>query len=163
MNGWIKRNWKSKILTLAAAGALVTAFAFTANARWGSGHMGDPGYRVEGMVKVLDLTPEQQTKINEILKSEDAKFDALHRSDFATRRDMMDQVIKLREDTRTEINKVLSPDQLSKLKAVEEYRKGADGVNGYGPGYYCFGDDRDGGRGMMGNGRGYGRGEGWCY
>jgi Spy/CpxP family protein refolding chaperone len=92
-----------KIVTLAIALALpLTVFACPGGGPGFEGHRGD---RLERMSKQLDLSAEQNVKVEEIFKEQRGKFEAIH------------------QETRTRMQKVLTSQQMAKLDELKKLRQ----------------------------------------
>ena len=91
-----------KIITLALALALpLTAAAFPGDNGSFEGHHAN---RVEFMTKNLDLTAEQKTKVEALLKEQEGKFEIIH------------------EETRTRLQEVLTKEQMTKFDELKKQR-----------------------------------------
>jgi Spy/CpxP family protein refolding chaperone len=64
----------------------------------------------------LGLSPEQKTKIDAILKDEDAKLAALRKDQSLTPETRRTKIAELRKEVRGKIDAVLTPEQQAKLK-----------------------------------------------
>ncbi|MDZ7374965.1 MAG: Spy/CpxP family protein refolding chaperone [candidate division KSB1 bacterium] len=81
--------------------------------------------RLQRMDEVLNLTPEQEKKIREILEQEAAQFSGMDRERFRDmspeeRQQAMEQFRARREKTDKEIEKVLTPEQVEKYRKMQE-------------------------------------------
>ncbi len=81
--------------------------------------------RLQRMDEVLNLTPEQEKKIREILEKEAAQFSGFDWERFRDmspeeRQQAMEQFRAQREKTDKEIEKVLTPEQVEKYRKMQE-------------------------------------------
>lgn len=111
-------------ITLMVAGFVAAIVAAHAYAGPGFGGRPDPEDRVKVMAKMLDLTPDQEYKVAQILKDEDAKRDEVRGRFTEGRRAEREEMFKLRDGTRNSINAVLNDNQRSKLEVLFQYRMG---------------------------------------
>lgn len=155
-----------KVMVLAVALVMALAVPALAFGPGGGPGWGNCGYGGLGRMAALNLTPEQQDKMFQIMNKNQAELSQMRydlmkkrldartlfadpKADEATITAKQKEIItlqdKLREkmlQVRLEQRKVLTPEQLQKLNAI-----------GYGPGR---GYGRGFGRGGYGPGRGYG-------
>ena len=164
------------VLGLVAVMALGVAYAFAQGPESGSGPGRRPGW---GQEKWSSLTPEQQTKYQELRQKFNDETAQLRGTMLTKRlelqslwtnpkadskaildkekelRDLQNQIKDKAVQMRLEARKFLTPEQIQNWKAGRGMGRGFGGghMMGHGPGM---------GRGGMGPGRGMGSGEG-CY
>lgn len=76
----------------------------------------EKGNILEHMTKNLNLTPDQQAKIQPILDQAKPQIVAI-------RQDARQKIKAIRDDARTQIRAVLTPDQQQKFDAVQKARE----------------------------------------
>jgi len=115
-----------KLLCGIALGALLAATANLAAAqtsdappppptgRWGHGPM-DPAAQAAHMAKRLNLTPEQQTQVQNILVGERAAMKALNENQTITHQQWLAQTKALHQQSRTQIESLLTEAQKAEL------------------------------------------------
>jgi Spy/CpxP family protein refolding chaperone len=109
-------------LTAACAGLLATASfgqapdAASKNADWQSRGHHRRGNPVEHLTKALDLTPEQQAKIQPI-------FDQAKPQLKAARQESMQKIKEIRENIHAQIRPILTPAQQQKFDALKKARE----------------------------------------
>lgn len=74
------------------------------------------GNPVEHLTKALNLTPDQQTKIQAI-------FDQAKPQIKAARQESRDKMQAIRENVRTQVRPILTPDQQTKWDAMQKARE----------------------------------------
>jgi Spy/CpxP family protein refolding chaperone len=99
----MKRNF----LTLATAGSLVLG-GFAAVQAQSPGGGGAGGHRLEQLTEGLNLTPDQQVKVQPIIDQAHPKIAAIHR-------EAMQKMREVVADTATQIRPLLTPEQQQKL------------------------------------------------
>jgi Spy/CpxP family protein refolding chaperone len=102
---------KRNLLALAAAGA-ITLGGFVINqaqAGWGHGR----AFGLRGLTDKLDLTAEQQTKVQPILDAAKPQIVAIHQ-------EAMQKMHTVMNGTLSQIRPMLTADQQSKLDAIEK-------------------------------------------
>ncbi|MEY2496548.1 MAG: hypothetical protein QOD12_104 [Verrucomicrobiota bacterium] len=112
---------KRRLITLATAGALALTTISIAQAedpdgkgpRW---RHHDKGNILEHMTKNLNLTPDQQAKIQPILDQAKPQIVAI-------RQDARQKINAIRDNARTQIRAVLTPDQQQKFDALQKARE----------------------------------------
>ena len=102
---------KRNLLALAAAGAIALGGVVIDQAQAGRGHRHAFGLR--GLTDKLDLTAEQQTKVQPILDAAKPQMAAIHQE----ARQKMHTVMNT---TLSQIRPLLTADQQSKLDAIEK-------------------------------------------
>jgi Spy/CpxP family protein refolding chaperone len=101
---------------LAIFGTLSLAHAQGPRQDWKSRRDQERGNILEHMTKNLELTPEQQAKIQPIL--DQAKPQVI-----AVRQEAMQKIKTIRDATRTQIRAVLTPAQQQKFDALQKARE----------------------------------------
>jgi Spy/CpxP family protein refolding chaperone len=101
---------------LALFGTLSLAQAQDPGQDWKSRREHRRGNIMEHMTKTLDLTPEQQAKIQPIL-------DQAKPQGIAIRKEAMEKAKALRDATRAQIRAVLTPAQQQKFDALQKARE----------------------------------------
>jgi Spy/CpxP family protein refolding chaperone len=87
-------------------------------------HPHNPQKEVARLAKQLNLTPDQQSKLEPIFADHDQKLTALNADTTATAKDMKKQRHALEHDLRTQLATVLTPDQVEQMKAMHQGHKG---------------------------------------
>ncbi len=91
-----------------------------------------PEKRLAHLKEVLNLTPEQESKIREIFKAEGDKMRAAHEANKGTRPEPgagCDQMRAEREKVQAAIKAVLTPEQVTKWEAMKKERHDKDRPN----------------------------------
>jgi Spy/CpxP family protein refolding chaperone len=101
---------KRTLITLLAAGAVVTTGFAMAH---GHGGWLRGGKALDHMTQMLNLTPDQQTKIQPIIDQAKPQIIAIHR-------DAMQKTKSVVDNAMTQIRPILTPDQ---QKKADELRK----------------------------------------
>ena len=107
---------KRNLLALAAAGAIALGgFAVVqveAGPR-GAGHWHGRAFGLRGITEKLDLTAEQQTKVQPILDQAKPQIAAIHQ-------EAMQKMHTVMNSTLSQIRPILTADQQKKLDAIEK-------------------------------------------
>ena len=116
----MKTNTKRNILTLTAVGALALAgFAFAEPGAGGGrgGHGGwHHGFALEHLTKSLNLTPDQQAKVQPLIDQARPQIIAIHK-------DAMQKTHAVMDNTMSQIRPILTPDQQKKFDALQKARQ----------------------------------------
>ena len=118
----MKTNMKRNILTLAAVGAIGLGGFAWANAQGGpgawSGHRGEHGhgFAMEHLTKSLNLTSDQQAKVQPLLDQARPQIMAIHK-------DAMQKTQAIMDKTMSQIRPLLTQDQQSKFDALQKARQ----------------------------------------
>ncbi len=109
---------KSKLIALTIAGALslgTIALYADENAKGEHpfGHHGGHGFGIEHLTKELDLTADQQAKIQPILDAAKPQIKAIHE-------DAMQKIKAIMESTGTQIRPILNAQQQAKFDAEKK-------------------------------------------
>jgi protein CpxP len=116
---------KSRLITLTAACvALLATLSFgqgqdpaSKDTDWhGRGHHHERGNPVEHLTKALDLTPDQQAKIQPI-------FDQAKPQLKAARQESRQKIKEIRENIHAQIRPILTPAQQQKFDALKKARE----------------------------------------
>jgi Spy/CpxP family protein refolding chaperone len=114
--GVLVRTMKRNFLTLAAAGLIVLGgFAVVqAQGRHGSGAR---GHRLEQLTEGLNLTPDQQAKVQPIVNQAQPQIAAIHR-------EAMQKMKAVMASTASQIRPLLTPEQQKKLDDNQNAHRG---------------------------------------
>jgi protein CpxP len=122
-NQSMKTNMKQNLLTFATAGAIALGGFALVNAQDGAGgfagHRGGwRGHRfaMEHLTKSLNLTPDQQAKVQPFLDQARPQIIAIHK-------DAMQKTQAIVDKTISQIRPVLTPDQQTKFDALQKARQ----------------------------------------
>jgi Spy/CpxP family protein refolding chaperone len=106
---------KRNLLTLAAVGAI--ALGGFAVAQTDPGHAGGRwhghGFGLEGLVSKLNLTPDQQTKVQPIIDQAKPQIRAIHQ-------EAMQKMKAVMDSTTSQIRPLLTADQQKKLDDIQK-------------------------------------------
>ena len=122
INLQMKTNMKRNLLTLAAAGAIALGGFAMVNAQDGSGgfagHGGWQGHQfaMQHLTKSLNLTADQQTKVQPLLDQAKPQIIAIHK-------DAMQKTQAIMDKTMSQIRPLLTPDQQTKFDALQKARQ----------------------------------------
>jgi len=109
---------KRNLLTLAAAGAIVLGGFALVQAE--PGHRGEGrhghGFALEHLTKGLDLTPDQQAKVQPIIDQAKPQIIAIHK-------DAMQKSQAVIDGAMSQIRPLLTPDQQKKFDAQQTARQ----------------------------------------
>jgi Spy/CpxP family protein refolding chaperone len=109
------RTMKRNFLTLAAAGLIVLGGFALVQAQGPRG--GGRGHAVEQLTEGLNLTPDQQAKVQPIIDQAKPKIAEIHR-------EAMQKMKAVMADTASQIRPLLTPEQQKKLDENENARRG---------------------------------------
>ena len=107
---------KRNILALAAAGAIALGGFVVVQAQAGhsgAGHWRGHAFGLRGITEKLDLTADQETKVQPILDQAKPQITAIHR-------EAMQKMHTVMNSTLSQIRPMLTADQQSKLDAIEK-------------------------------------------
>jgi len=107
---------KRKMITLVAAGAIALGGFVVVQAQPGPGGGGPwhgHGFGLQHLTEKLDLTSDQQTKVQPILDQAKPQIAAIHQEAMQKMKGVMDS-------TLSQIRPLLTPDQQKKLDAVQK-------------------------------------------
>jgi Spy/CpxP family protein refolding chaperone len=118
----MKTNMKRNLLTSAVAGAIALGGFALVNAQDGSdGPSGGHGWHghqfaMEHLTKALNLTPDQQTKVQPLLDQAKPQIIAIHK-------DAMQKTQAIIDKTMSQIRPTLTADQQRKFDALQKARQ----------------------------------------
>jgi len=105
---------KRNLLALAAAGAIALGgFVVVQAQAGGAGHCRGNAFGLRGITEKLDLTADQQTKVQPILDAAKPQITAIHQ-------EAMQKMHTVMNDTLSQIRPLLTADQQKKLDAIEK-------------------------------------------
>jgi len=107
---------KRNLLTLVTAGAIALGGFIFVQAQpgpGGAGHWQDHAFGLRGITEKLDLTAEQQTKVQPILDQAKPQIAAIHQ-------EAMQKAKTVIDSTLSQIRPVLTADQQKKLDAIQK-------------------------------------------
>jgi periplasmic protein CpxP/Spy len=81
-----------------------------ANGGWHHGPP-DPAQRTQELTKKLNLTADQQTKVQSLLESEHSQMETLHQDSSLSQQDRRSKMMDIHKTTDTQIRALLDPDQ----------------------------------------------------
>jgi len=131
-----RRIWRSLSITflLAVLASAITTFGFAQDKggndaqspqtgeqpehRWGRGHF-DPAQRTEMLTKQLKLTSDQQSKVLDILKSEQSQMEKLHSDSSLSQEDRRAKMMDIRKASNDQIRALLDPGQQKKWDKMQ--------------------------------------------
>ena len=116
----MKTHTKRNLMTFVAIGAIALggyAFAepqggFAGGHGWGHGH----GFALEHLTKSLNLTPDQQTKVQPLIDQAKPQIIAIHK-------DAMQKTQAIIDNTMSQIRPMLTPDQQKTFDAQQKARQ----------------------------------------
>jgi Spy/CpxP family protein refolding chaperone len=107
---------KRNVLTLVAAGAIAVGGFMVVQTQAGSGrggHWHGHGSGLERITEKLDLTSDQETKVQPIIEGSKPQIDAIHQEARQKMKTVMDS-------TLSQIRPLLTPDQQKKLDDIQK-------------------------------------------
>ena len=106
---------KRNLLAIAAAGAIALGGFVVVQAQPGpgGGHWHGHAFGLRGITEKLDLTADQQTKVQPILDAAKPQIAAIHQ-------EAMQKMHTVMNSTLSQIRPILNADQQSKLDAIEK-------------------------------------------
>jgi Spy/CpxP family protein refolding chaperone len=107
---------KQKLLTLVAAGAITLGGFVVVQAQAGPGggcHWHGQGFSLQRITEKLDLTSDQQTKVQPILDQAKPQIAAIHQEAMQKAKGVMD-------GTLSQIRPLLTAEQQTKLDAIQK-------------------------------------------
>jgi len=107
---------KRNLLTLAAVGAIALGGFAIAQAQGGPGRWHGQGLSLEHLTKTLNLTSDQQAKVQPILNQAKPQIIAIHK-------DAMQKTQAVMASTMSQIRPLLTPEQQTKFDAVQKARQ----------------------------------------
>ena len=116
----MKTNTKRNLFTLIAIGAIALAgYAFAEpQAGFGGRHGGwhGQGFALAHLTKALNLTSDQQTKVQPLIDQARPQIIAIHK-------DAMEKTHAIMDKTMSQIRPILTPDQQKKFDALQKARQ----------------------------------------
>jgi len=116
----MKTNMKRNILTLAVVGAIALAgYAFAEpQGGFGGRHGGwhGQGFAMGHLTKALNLTSDQQSKVQPLIDQARPQIIAIHK-------DAMEKTQAIIDNTMTQIRPILTADQQKKFDALQKARQ----------------------------------------
>src|SRR5947207_15586472 len=112
----MKSTMKRNVLALTAAGAIALGGFVVVQAQPGPGGFGCPhghAFGLSGITEKLDLTTDQQAKVQPILDQAKPQIAAIHQ-------EAMQKMHTVMNSTLSQIRPLLNADQQSKLDAIEK-------------------------------------------
>ena len=106
---------KRNLLTVVAVGAIALGGLIALQAQAGPGGHGH-GFGLQGITKQLNLTPDQQAKVQPILDQAKPQIAAIHQ-------EAMQKMKTLNDSTLSQIRSLLNPDQQQKLDGIQKARQ----------------------------------------
>jgi hypothetical protein len=79
----------------------------------------DPAQRTQELTKKLNLTSDQQTKVQDILQSEKSQMEALHQDNSNSQQDRHSKMMDLHNSTNTQIRALLDSTQQKKWDEMQ--------------------------------------------
>ena len=107
---------KRNVLTLVAAGAIALGGFMVVEAQpgpGGGGHRHGHGFGLQRISEKLDLTSDQQTKVEPIIDGAKPQIDAIHQEAMQKTKAVMDT-------TLSQLRPLLTPDQQKKLDDIQK-------------------------------------------
>src|ERR1700683_4003882 len=87
----------------------------------GGGHRGqmDPAQRTQELTKKLNLTSDQQTKVQQILQSESSQMESLRSDSSLSQQDRHSKMMDIHQAADRQIRALLAPDQQKRWDAMQ--------------------------------------------
>jgi Spy/CpxP family protein refolding chaperone len=89
----------------------------------GGGRRGGPEQRLKMLTEQLNLTPDQAAKVKAILDNGRAQMEASRGDSSASQEDRRAKMMEMMKSENTQIKAVLTPDQVTKLDALEKQQR----------------------------------------
>jgi Spy/CpxP family protein refolding chaperone len=110
----MKPTMKRNLLAVATAGAIALGgFVVVQAQAGGAGHWRGHAFGLRGITEKLDLTADQEAKVQPILDAAKPQIAAIHQ-------EAMQKMHTVMDSTLSQIRPLLNPDQQSKLDAVQK-------------------------------------------
>jgi len=93
-----------------------------ANGGWHHGPP-DPAERTKELTKHLNLTPDQQTKVQDILQSQHSQMETLHQDSSLSQQDRHAKMMDIRKTSDTQIRALLDSTQQKKWDEMQAKRE----------------------------------------
>lgn len=97
----------------------------------GRGHM-DPAKHAAMLAKRLKLNADQQSKVEEIFKSEQSQMESLHSDTSVSQQDRRSKMMDIHKSSNDQIRALLDPDQQKKWDEMQSKRE--EWMQGHHPG-----------------------------
>ena len=81
-------------------------------------HTPNPRHEAKHLAKALNLTPDQESKLEPILADRDQKITALKANTSLDPKDLHRQMKAIHEATEQQLSTVLTPDQMQQMKSM---------------------------------------------
>jgi protein CpxP len=126
---------KNSLLTLLAVGLIsIGALAQSNDAPppqqpptdrggWRHGPPPDPAQRTQELTKKLNLTSDQQAKVQDIFKSEQSQMESLHNDTSTPQQDRRTKMMDIRNATNSQVRALLDADQQKKWDEMQAKRE----------------------------------------
>ena len=130
--------FKQRLLVLVAASAISIAAPFVAaqdsptnnqasqpSQERGGWHHGpqDPAQRTQELTKKLNLTADQQTKVQDIFQSEQSQMQSLHQDSSTPQQDRRAKMMDIRKNADTQVRALLDSNQQKKWDEMQARRE----------------------------------------
>jgi len=128
--------FKHSLLALSLAGLIYAAPAFAQTAapdqsapnaqqqQWHGGHGEmDPAKHAEMLTRKLNLTPDQQTKVQEIFKSEQSQMESMHGDSSMPRDQRHAKMMEIHKASADQVRALLDPTQQKKWDEMQANRE----------------------------------------
>ena len=116
----MRSNNRHYVIAAAIALAVALVAGGAAVAQEHPGHGNGPGMMGDKMAKKLNLTADQQAKLQQLMAADRAKMQALHQDQSLTKEQRMEQSRALRQTMKEDMDSVLTPEQQKKLASMHE-------------------------------------------
>jgi periplasmic protein CpxP/Spy len=83
----------------------------------------DPAKRAEMLGKQLKLTSDQQSKVEDILKSEQSQMESLHQDSTLSQQDRHAKMMDIHKTSNDQIRGLLNPDQQKKFDEIQAHQQ----------------------------------------
>ena len=117
----MKQNMKRNLLAIAAAGAIALGGFVVVQAQPGPGGGGHRAFGLRGITNKLDLTAEQQAKVQPILDQAKPQIAAIHQ-------EAMQKMHTVMNSSLSQIRPILTADQQKKLDAIQKAQQDMQNV-----------------------------------
>lgn len=113
------RSTLSLLCATLAIGLVPVLKAQPAEGQRGPGGPGGRGPNIEMLAQQLNLTADQKTKLEPVLKSQQEKMQALRKDESLSREDRQAKNKAIREEANAAIKAVLTPEQATKFADLQ--------------------------------------------
>ena len=126
---------KKSLLTLLAVGLISIAAVAQSNdapppqqppndrGGWRRGAPPDPAQRTQELTRKLNLTSDQQAKVQDIFKSEQSQMEGLRNDTSTPQQDRRTKMMDIRNATNTQVRALLDADQQKKWDEMQAKRE----------------------------------------